>query len=56
MKCSETRHWWLTPVILATPEAESRRIMVPRQTVHKTLSTKYPSQKKGWWSVSRYRP
>jgi hypothetical protein len=33
--------WWLTPVILATQEAEIRRIMVrsqPRQIVHETLS------------------
>jgi hypothetical protein len=30
------RHWWLTPVILATQEAEIRRILVrsqPRQIV-----------------------
>jgi hypothetical protein len=42
------KHWWLTPVILATHEAEIRRIMVgsqPGQTVHKTLSRKNPSQK-----------
>jgi hypothetical protein len=37
-----------TPVILATQEAEIRRIEVrsqPRQIVHKTLSRKYPSKK-----------
>jgi hypothetical protein len=26
-----TRHWWLTPVILATQKAEIRRIMVQSQ-------------------------
>jgi hypothetical protein len=42
-----TRHWWLTPVILATQEADVRRIMVRRQprqivpeTISKTLITK----------------
>jgi hypothetical protein len=37
-------------IILATQEAEIKRIMVqsqPRQIVHETLSQKYPSQKKG---------
>jgi hypothetical protein len=37
------------PVILATQEVEIRRIMVQsqsKQIVHKTLSQKYPSQKK----------
>jgi hypothetical protein len=39
---------WLTPVILATQEADIRRITVwsqPRQIVHETLSQKAPSQK-----------
>jgi hypothetical protein len=38
----------LTPIILVTQEAEIRRIAVqsqPRQTVHETLSRKYPTQK-----------
>jgi hypothetical protein len=37
---------WLTPLILATQEAEIRRITIqsqPRQIVHKTLSGKNPS-------------
>jgi hypothetical protein len=42
------RHQWLTPVILATQEAEIRRIMIQsqaRQIVLKTLSQKYPTYK-----------
>jgi hypothetical protein len=40
---------WLTPVILATQEAEIRRIAgqnQPRQIVHETLSRKYPTHKR----------
>jgi hypothetical protein len=40
---------WLTPVILATQEAEIRRIVVgsqPRKTIHKSLSQKNPPQKR----------
>jgi hypothetical protein len=39
--------WWLTPVILATQEAEIRRITVrsqPGQIVLKTVSGKYSTQ------------
>jgi hypothetical protein len=47
------------PVILATQEAEIRRIAVlskPVQTVHESLSWKKLFTKKGWWSGSRCRP
>jgi hypothetical protein len=40
---------WLTPVILATQEEEIRRIAVQnqsRQIDYKTLSRKYPTQKR----------
>jgi hypothetical protein len=45
---NKARCWWLTPGILATQEAEIRRIKVwsqPRQIVHETISWKNPSQK-----------
>jgi hypothetical protein len=43
---------WLTPVILATQEAEIRRITVESQPGF-SLSGKKTSQKNGWWSGSR---
>jgi hypothetical protein len=51
-------HWWLAPIILATQEAEIRRITVPShpwQIVHETLSQKYSTPKRGWWSGSSGR-
>jgi hypothetical protein len=43
--------WWLTPVILATQEAEIRRIVVrrqPRQIVLQDPILKKSFTKKGW--------
>jgi hypothetical protein len=48
--------WWLTPVILATQEAEIRRIVIqshPGEIVHETLSRKNPSQKNGAGGVAQ---
>jgi hypothetical protein len=50
MKISKSVHGcgWLIPVIPATQEAETRRILVrsqPRQIVHETLSQKKTKQK-----------
>jgi hypothetical protein len=47
--CKISRHWWLTSVILATQEAEIRRIEVqsqPRQIVCETLSQKKKKKKR----------
>jgi hypothetical protein len=47
----QDRRWWLTPLILATQEAEIRRIAVqsqPGQIVLETLFWKKTQQKKDW--------
>jgi hypothetical protein len=47
---SYARCWWLMPVILATQEAEIRRIVAQSQLgqiVHETLSRKTLHKKKG---------
>jgi hypothetical protein len=51
--------WWLIPVILATQEAEIRRIMVRSQLGQIVLRdpiSKKPFAKKGGWSSLRCRP
>jgi hypothetical protein len=58
-KLTEAGCPWLLPVILATQEAEIRRIAVrsqPGQIVRETLSWKKPFTEKGWQSGSRCRP
>jgi hypothetical protein len=54
-----TGHQWLTPIILATQEAEIRRIVIhsqPRQIVPQDPISQKPFTKKGWWNGSRGRP
>jgi hypothetical protein len=51
----KARYWWLTPVILATQEAEIRRIAVrSQQIVWETLAQKNLTTKN--WAGGRWRP
>jgi hypothetical protein len=56
------KRWWLTPIILATQEAEITRITVQtssdKQCVRPYLKKKKKKKitKKGWWRSSRWRP
>jgi hypothetical protein len=54
------RHQWHTPVILATQEAEIRRIAVQSQpwsnSSQDPILKKTHHNQKGWWSDSRCRP
>jgi hypothetical protein len=58
------RHWWITPVILDTQEAEIRRIhsLKPAQAnSSQDLISKTSNTQKGWWSgtspefISQYK-
>jgi hypothetical protein len=42
-------HWWLTPVILASWEAEIKRIKVPGQLGQKSLQDPIPTGKSWAW-------
>jgi hypothetical protein len=58
-KIIKARYWWLTPVILATQDAEIRKTAVPSQPGQNSFRDpilKILNTKKGWWSGSRYRP
>jgi hypothetical protein len=53
------RCWWLMPIILASQEAEIRRIEAQSQPWANSSwdpISKKPITEKGWWSGSRYRP
>jgi hypothetical protein len=55
-KDKEARHQWLMPVILATQEAEIRRIVGLKAAWANCLQhpiSKKPITKMGWWSGSR---
>jgi hypothetical protein len=59
IKFYEVGRRWLMPVILASQEAEIRRIAIqhqPWEIVYETISQKNPSHKKDWWSASGCRP
>jgi hypothetical protein len=48
-KWLQARHWWLTPIILATQEAEIKRLLIrsqPGKIVCETLSQQYPTLKR----------
>jgi hypothetical protein len=53
-----SRHWWLTPVILAIQEAEIRRLEARpgKYIVCETLSQKNPSQKRAGGVAQRVVP
>jgi hypothetical protein len=52
LKSSHT--WWLTPVILATEEAEVRRIAVQGRPRQKFSKTSPQSISQVWWHVPGY--
>jgi hypothetical protein len=60
LKYCRAGHWWFTSVILATQEAELRRIPVRSQPQQKYFMRPYlkknPIINNGWYSGSRFRP
>jgi hypothetical protein len=54
----QARNWWLTPIILATQEAESRRIKFqsqPEANSSRDPISKISNTKKGWRTGSSSR-